>query len=1221
MNIEMPPADGQPPLFELSVVDDVLAGALEAQGEPGVRALGLLQDARRALTGAGLVRPAEVAAACVRSAADTLLNLPGAPKARGLQDAAKDLLAAVDAFGPPPTESAAQPGRRGPAVGPKWEPVAEAAEVLREELVHRGGYHIRRARGVIERLNGVTLGAAQETALDVWGVVYGLASGILHGRAAGPDDAARLYTELLGATRNLLVPLPDRAARVLELTALTDLSPDDAWELAQWTDPRAEAFFFRSRPAPAWLGLLQEHAGHLLLPDAPAGGAWPAAGFLAHVAKADPPAARAWLAAHAQEVAAAGRPALNAVLRLAALDEAMIAPSLVRKVLFPRPNVDPGGQEGPQEGATLRLAAEWACTVAPDARDSDWIIAAELLLKATVEAEHTAASYRRAAPAEQALADAQPSYASASPLLRVLRSDPADWAHAARAESARMPDHLTGRLLKELVASAHPASGAHPRVRMIRAVLASLLTRDLELTDPAARRIVFHQDLAKARLDAPAAFGGPRLARALLDLAAADADAGVDLAERTGRWKKIADADGWLHRRLLAAHLTDRTLHEEPPNDSGVDVTESLTPTAPALAAAAARGVQAGQWRSAAHTLVPLLLATSPDPEPARLVAAVWTACPPQETTALEEAARAALGAPPTQHEIDTVLPDTPEPLDGTAEPLASWLRVWAWSPVLPEGLCASFEPLFAALSRRQADGPADPRFATALLPVRATTSVDGQDLAQLAAAQGPPAAARVLTTAADQADDTTTEAYAGLLNRLVAVAPAAWTADVPAVLAALGPPLLRGCYLAAAAAAAHRPGALPQDNLSHALDAALQLRRSAHAAGPGGDRVVLLCADEAVFGLLTEAWRRPTCLAEGMLHLALAHLHALAIQLTRPADPPATGSTPPAEPVVPSDPAVRALECLLDYAESRTRNGTPMPDTVLALLADVLTARPREREVSTVIGPRLPALHRHAPAFTAAHRTQLTGLDGPSPAAAWLSYGPADPQLLTTLDRTILLAAPRRGVGGLVEHLAHALTADPHHLGDPRDVLAEIAAGPGGPGAASWLLQVLALRLDPGWSVAATGILRFPRTALQPPTGPELAAVTTMWKAALAADLPPGSLAGVCFFAHLPLDDQVWLPLARASAEHTPPESPDAAAERAAAHPGSRDALALTALLVARPLDAWSIHTVLPHARALLQDAAAMDDHAHPASVAQLRDALVNAGEVGLARTPTEAC
>ncbi|MBT2444765.1 hypothetical protein J7E93_32660, partial [Streptomyces sp. ISL-36] len=78
----------------LPEVDDVLADALTAQGE------------------AGFVRPAEVAAACVRSAADALLGLPGAPVTVGLKPAAEGLLAAVDAVAPPAAEVS---GPAGPA--------------------------------------------------------------------------------------------------------------------------------------------------------------------------------------------------------------------------------------------------------------------------------------------------------------------------------------------------------------------------------------------------------------------------------------------------------------------------------------------------------------------------------------------------------------------------------------------------------------------------------------------------------------------------------------------------------------------------------------------------------------------------------------------------------------------------------------------------------------------------------------------------------------------------------------------------------------------------------------------------------------------------------------------------------------------------------------------------------------------------------------------------
>ncbi|WP_127455124.1 hypothetical protein [Streptomyces sp. B29(2018)] len=105
--------------------------------------------------------------------------------------------------------------------------------------------------------------------------MYGKTSGALHGAGAGPARAGVLYGEVLAAARELLVPLPGRAARVLQLAALADPGETEVLELAGWADPRAEAYFFRSGPAPAWLGVLDEYAEHLLLADE-ASGAWPA---------------------------------------------------------------------------------------------------------------------------------------------------------------------------------------------------------------------------------------------------------------------------------------------------------------------------------------------------------------------------------------------------------------------------------------------------------------------------------------------------------------------------------------------------------------------------------------------------------------------------------------------------------------------------------------------------------------------------------------------------------------------------------------------------------------------------------------------------------------------------------------------------------------------------------------------------------------------------------
>ncbi|MER0477099.1 hypothetical protein ABR737_01795, partial [Streptomyces sp. Edi2] len=159
------------------------------------------------------------------------------------------------------------------------------------------------------------------------------------------------------------MPLPGRAARVLELTALERPGPGHVREVARWADPRATAFFFRSRPAAAWLPLLQEHAPHLLRPDPAAGGRWPAAGFLEHLAVAAPATAGAWLAEHALTVAAGGPAALVALVDLAAGDAALMGPALVRTVLDEHAAAGTGAGTGVGEGAVLvrsrvlRLAA------------------------------------------------------------------------------------------------------------------------------------------------------------------------------------------------------------------------------------------------------------------------------------------------------------------------------------------------------------------------------------------------------------------------------------------------------------------------------------------------------------------------------------------------------------------------------------------------------------------------------------------------------------------------------------------------------------------------------------------------------------------------------------------------------------------------------------------------------------------------------------------------
>ncbi|MFJ4932128.1 hypothetical protein [Streptomyces sp. NPDC088736] len=1199
-------ADDELPAAKLPVVDDVLAAALCAQGAAGVRALGLLRDARRILAGSGLERPAEVAESCLRGAADALLSLPGAPDAVGLKSAAKGLLAAVDTLLGPPV--AGGPPGGAPATAVDTTPtdtsaavlgqVRAAAEVLRGQLSSPGGFHRARAAGIAGRLMGVALGGYHEQALAGWGEVYGRTSGTLHGGEADPAGAADVYREVLVLARELLVPLPGRATRVLELAAVSEPGAAEARELASWADPRATTFFFGSGPAATWLKALQEHTPHLLLADKTAG-AWPAAPFLERVAAVDPDVAEQWLADHAAELAAAGPRVLGVLLRLAA--SGVLPPVGVRQLL---PHVLlPArlGEPDEQAGVPRRLVAGWAGTLPPSERDRNWILVTEELLKDAVGLGH--AGYRayqderrRAQAAQRQLPE----------LTEVLERE---WA-------ARLPAHDITGLLRELVVTVHADSGNGGGPfrwdRAVRGALAGLLRRDIEAPDP--RPWPPFVDLDEVRILNETVFlgpvldMGPLLARAVLDLAAADAAAGLPLAERLRAWLRIAAADTGVFDRMLAAHLA---AHPPP----------------------AAEDEGAGEWWDLSVDATVRALAGRPTPEGARLTTLVLDTCPPSRIASLHQRVRDALGQAPSAAAVDQqLLPAASEQFDqseptgragGAVEVPASWLRVWAWSPVLPAPLLAGFGPLLAALRRARRGGPPDPRVA-ARPRSRRHTALSLENLLELAAAAGPLTAAAALASVPDVG----AAGYATVLQRMVWSDAAAWTADVPAVLAALAHPELGAFYLAAATTAVRRPEAFPAGPAEPVL-AALALSRALPVPADPHVPDAAEYAGRAWSGLLTLVWRTGEGLG-GDLPAVLDRLHDLAEPLTHPAAPlqtaatggPETPATSPASPPTGSaageeqelpaslsaaHPAVRALDCLLDYAASRATRDGQMPGDVLDLAAAVLAARDGDEAVAAVFGTHLPLLHRRATAFMAAHPELYALVPGrPSPAAAWLHdrRGPGlDPLLLAALDRRQVLAALREEPAGAIAfRVVHALlTGHDGLLGEPMAAWQELAAGPGGAEATSDFLGYLALF-----------------TSMRPVDRTSEDTEQVWWTAALEAGLPPGALAGAGNFAAA-LPDKVWLPLARRSAAHTPAQT-DAArvAERAAAHPREPDALLLAAHLLTRPaLDGACDGDVRRHARALLQAAEALPAPDRPAGTSQLRRALLEAGEVDLAGEP----
>ncbi|MET8647671.1 hypothetical protein [Streptomyces sp. NPDC004675] len=210
--------------------------------------------------------------------------------------------------------------------------------------------------------------------------------------------------------------------------------------------------------------------------------------------------------------------------------------------------------------------------------------------------------------------------------------------------------------------------------------------------------------------------------------------------------------------------------------------------------------------------------------------------------------------------------------------------------------------------------------------------------------------------------------------------------------MAAVGDQLLRSV--------ADGPGAL-HGALAAAVTAVLDVRRRLDETAPTGAAAAESrsaagsYADQALFDLITTVWRTDTALPGDQEKTVLA----ACTPRRRPgpdtpvdAPGPADGRTADA-PLLDSDPSVRALECLLEYAVHQARTRGEMPADVLQAVSDALAARGDQDAVASTIGVHLPALHRHAPAFTAAHRTALHGLvpGRPSPAASWLRWGAPD--------------------------------------------------------------------------------------------------------------------------------------------------------------------------------------------------------------------------------------
>ncbi len=171
------------------------------------------------------------------------------------------------------------------------------------------------------------------------------------------------------------------------------------------------------------------------------------------------------------------------------------------------------------------LVACWAGTLPLPARDGDWVLVAEELLKDAVDLGHAGwRAYRD---------EHRRAHAEHRPLPEMTEVLKREWA-------ARLPEHDITGLLRELVVTVHAdAGGPFHWARAVRGAPAGLLRRDIETSD----RLPWPEfvDLDEVRvMDATLFLGpvldmGPLLARAVVDLAAVDAAAACRWPTACGR--------------------------------------------------------------------------------------------------------------------------------------------------------------------------------------------------------------------------------------------------------------------------------------------------------------------------------------------------------------------------------------------------------------------------------------------------------------------------------------------------------------------------------------------------------------------------------------------------------------------------------------------------------------------------------------------------------------
>ncbi|MEV4560012.1 hypothetical protein AB0K51_23895 [Kitasatospora sp. NPDC049285] len=700
-------------------------------------------------------------------------------------------------------------------------------------------------------------------------------------------------------------------------------------------------------------------------------------------------------------------------------------------------------------------------------------------------------------------------------------------------------------------------TGGPQLAQRVRTGLAAVLASHLAV-EGVREQLQISDDLRAPSLAGDRALTGARLAAAAcIEFARLElSEAGTDLAARTGAWTAKA-LGGWERERLIAVHLVD---------------------------AAGIAPADVSWWRAAFEVLARLGAMPYLTPDVGRFVQVAIGTCAPADQADLVAALSTGFGPVPGQDALqaaraeladeDGRLARTLASMLGGTEALAEllgedeadmpelewesalppvWRTVYCLSEVAPASVLAPWRPVVDLLAEFTGPPPAltEPLIKMVPYPDHGEGAV--KDFVTRCEEHGVLQGAAELAARIPSQGDYYKRTDLRMLETAVHAAPAAWAADIEAVMAALGSFDLRTAYLQTLHTDQQAAGLTDADGrrLADACTAAWALKTQLEAGNSTADPDIEERARRTVVQLLRQAWVLGT--DPGVDEAAaITWLTAAVRAWTEPASVPDS----PYATATDSSGGL-ALVAVLQWAVRRAADQGELPAEAATLLTELVTDGRDDRALAAVGAALTPLRHYALPWYTAHQATLLDIAEPSAPIHTWLRslryLGDDEYAVLGDLDPGKTMDYLRTGAPDEVfDRFAATLLHSPGTFGP--DFLAKLITGNGGPTAVSTLLGDIARAL-PREDVASP--LPLHQRAFQ------------FWDQVLdLADGDPDvapALAGAGHFAFAEgIDQHQWLTRTLRTVTATPAiKYPDRVAQRAAHSAQDPDALRILTKLL----------------------------------------------------------